>query len=146
MHAIWLLLHLLAAIVWIGGMAFAVGCLRPSLAALEPAQRQALMTATLSRFLDWVAIAVVGLWASGLGLFAGTPIEIVPASWWGMVVIAAVMTAVFCVIKLRRLPVLRRAREAGDLKAAAAVMAQIHRLVVANLGLGLLAIALIKLY
>ena len=40
MSAIWLLLHLLAAIVWIGGMAFAVGCLRPSLATLEPAQRQ----------------------------------------------------------------------------------------------------------
>ena len=63
-----------------------------------------------------------------------------------MVVIAAVMTVVFCIIKLRRLPVLRRAREAGDLKTAAALMAQIHRLVVVNLVLGLLAIALIKLY
>lgn len=49
-------------------------------------------------------------------------------------------------IKLRRLPNLRRAREAGDLKGAAAVLAQIQRLVVANLALGLFAIALIKLY
>lgn len=104
------------------------------------------MTATIGRFLDWVALAVVGLWATGLGLFASTPIEMVPASWWVMVAIAVVMTVVFCLLKLRRLPALRRAREAGDLKAAAAILGQMHRLVVTNLALGLIAVAQIKLY
>ena len=146
MRAFWLLIHLLSAIVWIGGMAFAVGCLRPAVAALAPEDRQALMTRVLSRFLDWVALAVVGLWASGLGLFASTPIEMVPLSWWVMVAVAVVMTVVFCVLKLRRLPALLRARKAGDRAAAAGILAGMHRLVLANLGLGLFAVAQIKLY
>ena len=146
MRAFWLLIHLLSAVVWIGGMAFAVGCLRPALAALQPEERQALMTRVIARFLDWVALAVVGLWASGLGLFASTPIEMVPLSWWAMVAIAVVMTAVFCVLKLRRLPALQRARQAGDTKSAAGILADMHRLVVVNLALGLLAVAQIKLY
>ncbi len=146
MRALWLLIHLLAAIVWIGGMAFAVGCLRPALANLGPAERQALVTSTLGRFLDWVALAVVGLWATGMGLFASTPLELVPASWWVMVALAVVMTGVFCLLKLRHLPALKRAREAGDLKAAGGILARMHRLVVTNLVLGLIAIAQIKLY
>ena len=127
-------------------MAFAVGCLRPAIGALGPEERQALMSNVIGRFLDWVALAVVGLWASGLGLFAATPIEMVPLSWWVMVVIAVVMTVIFCVLKLRRLPALRRARQAGDLKTAAMILAGMHRLVVANLVLGTLAVAQIKLY
>lgn len=146
MRAFWLLIHLLSAIVWLGGMAFAVGCLRPAVAQLAPAERQALMTSVIGRFLNWVALAVVGLWATGLGLFASTPIEMVPLSWWVMVAIGAVMTGVFCVLKLRRLPALLRARQAGDLKSAAAILANMHTLVVTNLGLGLLAVAQIKLY
>lgn len=145
MRSLWLLVHLLAAIVWIGGMIFAVACLRPSLAALAPADRQALMTATLGRFLDWVAAAIVALWLSGIALLAATPAGARPVSWSVMAALAAVMTAVFAVLRWRHLPALRQARAAGDAKAAAGSLARIHRLVVTNLLLGLIAIVQLKL-
>ena len=45
-------LHILAIIVWIGGMVFAHFFLRPSLSVLEPPQRLRLMHAVLGRFLS----------------------------------------------------------------------------------------------
>lgn len=43
-------LHVLCAIVWVGGMFFAYVVLRPSLAVLEPAQRMALHGQVFRRF------------------------------------------------------------------------------------------------
>ena len=43
--------HLLAVIVWVGGMAFVLFCLRPAARVLEPPVRIALMHAALRRFL-----------------------------------------------------------------------------------------------
>lgn len=146
MSAFWLLLHLFAAIVWIGGMAFAVGCLRPGAAILAPADRLALMSSVVARFLDWVALAVVGLWASGLGLMAATPVELIPLTWWAMMGIAVVMTFVFCRLRLRLLPALQAARRGGNNQDAAKILGRMHRLVVINLGLGLVAVAQIKLF
>ena len=61
------ILHLLAAILWVGGMAFAMLVLRPSLAVLEPPQRLALHAQVFRRFflMIWHAmpIAVLTGWA-----------------------------------------------------------------------------------
>ena len=58
--------HVLAVVLWVGGMAFAHFFLRPSLATLEPAQRLRLMQAVLSRFLAAVLLAVALVLGSGL--------------------------------------------------------------------------------
>ncbi|MDX1453730.1 MAG: CopD family protein [Oleiphilaceae bacterium] len=59
-------LHLLAAIVWIGGMFFAYMCLRPAAAQLlEPAVRLRLWQSVFSRFFRWVGLAIVLLIVSG---------------------------------------------------------------------------------
>ena len=51
MHQLLILLHLAAAIFWIGGMAFMVMALRPAMTELlAPPQRLPLMVAVLSRF------------------------------------------------------------------------------------------------
>ncbi len=63
--SIGLVLHVLAAIVWVGGMFFAYVVLRPSTGPLEPAARLALWQRVLSRFFLWVWISVVALLASG---------------------------------------------------------------------------------
>ena len=68
MHGLLLFAHLVGIVVWIGGMFFAAVCLHPSLAALLPKDRVALMSGTLGRFLNHVVIAIVLIWASGLGL------------------------------------------------------------------------------
>lgn len=59
-------LHLLATIIWVGGMFFAYMILRPSAAELlEPPQRLALWCTCFGRFFFWVWICVVTLPVSG---------------------------------------------------------------------------------
>ena len=51
-------LHVLAAIVWIGGMFFALLVLRPSAGPLEPPDRLALWRRVFARFFAWVWISL----------------------------------------------------------------------------------------
>lgn len=62
-NIIMLWLHYLAAVVWIGGMAFNILVLRPSMIATDLNQRQALGTRVLKRFIifAWLSIAVLVL-------------------------------------------------------------------------------------
>ena len=66
-----LIAHILAAVVWVGGMFFAHQVLRPAAAALEPAPRLILWSRVLGRFFAWVIAAVVLLLASGYALVFG---------------------------------------------------------------------------
>ncbi|MCH8214412.1 MAG: hypothetical protein IIC54_10140, partial [Proteobacteria bacterium] len=61
-------LHVLAAIVWVGGMFFAYMVLRPSLGVLEPPQRPALWNAVFPRFFAWVWVAVIALPVTGYAM------------------------------------------------------------------------------
>ena len=66
LHATLKSIHLLAMFVWLGGMFFALVCLRPALGVLEPPPlRLRLMSAVLQRF--FVAVS----WAAGLMLASG---------------------------------------------------------------------------
>jgi uncharacterized membrane protein len=148
MTHLWQFLHLVAVVVWIGGMAFAHFCLRPAaLAVLQPAQRLPLMSAALGRFFALVGASLILLWGSGVALFGhlvaagGKP----PLSWNLMAAIAAVMTVVFAVIALRLHPRMRAALAANELPKAAAALDAVRRLVVLNLALGVLTIAVATL-
>jgi uncharacterized membrane protein len=66
-----LIIHILAAVVWVGGMFFAHQVLRPAAAGLEPAPRLALWSRVLGRFFAWVFVAIVLLLASGSALMDG---------------------------------------------------------------------------
>lgn len=61
-----LLLHVLAATVWVGGMFFALVCLRPAAAELDAALRTRLWAGVLTRFFPWVWLAIVVLLVTGL--------------------------------------------------------------------------------
>src|ERR1035437_433244 len=50
-------IHLFGVVVWGGGMFFALACLRPAAAALEPVTRVGLMRDALGRFLNIVVVA-----------------------------------------------------------------------------------------
>lgn len=64
-------LHILAAIVWVGGMFFAYVCLRPVAAStLEPPLRLQLWQGVFSRFFRWVWISIALLIISGHGMIA----------------------------------------------------------------------------
>ena len=61
-----LLLHLIAVIIWVGGMFFAYQCLRPAAAQiLQPAERLKLWKSTFGRFFPWVWAAIVLLLVTG---------------------------------------------------------------------------------
>jgi uncharacterized membrane protein len=138
LHQLALLAHLLAAIVWIGGMVFAHFCLRPAaVELLSPPQRLPLMAGALRRFLRLVAGAIVLVWASGLFILLPVGMKAAPPGWHLMLGLALVMTVVYGLIAHRLLPHLRQACAASDWPAGAAALDRIRRLVSLNLVLGL---------
>jgi uncharacterized membrane protein len=59
-------LHVLSAVIWVGGMFFAYMAMRPAVVAVvEASQRGVLWYETLSRFFRWVWLAVVVLLVTG---------------------------------------------------------------------------------
>ncbi len=136
--------HLLGAVLWVGGMAFAVICLRPAAhEALEGPQRLALMQGVFRRFflVVWHAMPIVLLsgwmllfgWYGG---FRGSGVHVHVMNLTGLL-----MAAVFLSIAFGPWRALRAAMAAGDKAAAAAAMEPLRKLVLGNLVLGLLTIA-----
>lgn len=66
--ALALSLHVLAAVIWVGGMFFAVLALRPASAHLPPAERMTVWEGTLARFFRYVLAAVLVLLLTGFGM------------------------------------------------------------------------------
>ncbi|MEN5094464.1 CopD family protein [Pseudomonas protegens] len=138
-------LHVLAALVWVGGMFFAWMVLRPAaVAALEGPARLQLWAQVFPRFFVWVWAAVVLLPISGIGLlhlrFSG--FETAPRYVQVMMGVYLVMTALFIRIQSLQLPELHKAVAAQDWPIAAAALGKIRRLVGINLIIGLLLVAL----
>lgn len=68
---LFLVLHLLAAVAWVGGMFFAYVCMRPVVATvLEPPQRLTLWAGVFTRFFVWVWGAVCLLLVTGHSMIA----------------------------------------------------------------------------
>lgn len=141
-------LHVLAVVLWVGGMAFAILCLRPAAQALEPAQRLRLMHDALGRFFTVVAAAVVvtlvtGLWM--VGRVARATVQAggsftMPVDWIVMTVVGLVMMLVFAFIRWRPYAAMRRAVMAGHWQEAADALGSVRRLVHLNAALGTLVI------
>lgn len=132
-----LVLHMLAAIGWVGGMLFAHMSLRPSAMALEPPVRLALWNRVFSRFFPLVWVCVLTLLVSGhglTGLGAGRGSYMVLA----MTTIGWVMAALFAYLYFRPYAALRAALAAGEIPAAAAAQNVIRQIVMTNLALGLM--------
>ena len=133
-----LCLHLLAAALWVGGMATFHVAVRPAAVdTLEPPQRLRMLCGALGRFFRWVTAAIVLLLATGFAMvqLAGG----MGALRWhvhAMLGIGVAMMVIFAVIRLRHHPLMAEKVAAGDWKAAAAALARIRQLVFINLWLG----------
>jgi uncharacterized membrane protein len=153
LYALLKTLHLLAVVLWVGGMLFAHLFLRPSLAVLEPPQRLKLMREVLRRFFAAVLVAslltlVSGLWmigrvaraaVEGAGRFAW------PLDWIVMTVLGVLMIAIFGHIRFVLYRRFVAALDAGDAPSAAAALARVRAWVGTNLAIGLALIALVLL-
>ncbi|HRQ57016.1 MAG TPA: CopD family protein [Azoarcus taiwanensis] len=139
-------LHVLAIIVWIGGMVFSHFFLRPAVAELEPPVRLRLMHDVLGRFFQAVLAAslltlVTGVWMLGRVakqvVQAGGSFEM-PLFWTIMVVLGVAMVLIFGHIRFVLYKRLGRFVAAAEWSAGGEVMAEIRKWVSINLGLGVL--------
>ena len=136
-------LHVLGAVVWVGGMAFALLALRPALAGLEAPQRLAVHEAALGRFFRIVWHVLPILLLTGYALLFGWYGGFVGAGWHihAMHLAAIIMAAVFVGVVTGPWKEFRAALARGDRPAAAAAIDRVRQLVTVNLGLGLLTVA-----
>ncbi|MEK6771748.1 MAG: CopD family protein, partial [Pseudomonadota bacterium] len=138
--AIAITLHILATILWIGGMFFAYVALRPAAASLlEPPQRLPLWAATFARFFPWVWVSVVVLPATGYWMVfyvfdglrqVGLHVHLMQGLGWLMIVI-------YLFVFFAPYRQLKAAVAAKDWPAGGKALARIRRLVGINLLLGI---------
>lgn len=141
-------LHLLAAVIWVGGMFFAWMILRPAAVdALEPPARLSLWLNVFKRFFVWVWLAVLLLPLSGVGMlhlsYGG--FDAAPRYVHIMMGLYLVMLALFLRIQALLLPELRRAVEAENWPAGAEVLGKIRKIVGSNLLVGLALMTLVAM-
>jgi uncharacterized membrane protein len=137
-RGLFVLLHLLGAITWVGGMWFAYFCLRPAAAEmLDPPKRLLLWHATFERFFRYITAAVVVIVITGFTMLIQAGLRGSPLGWLVMTALGLVMTIVFSYVYLILFPKLRTHCAASAWPNAAIVMNEIRRLVAVNLMLAL---------
>ena len=141
------LVHVLATIVWVGGMFFAHQCLRPAaMATLEPPQRLALWRAVFGRFFPWVWGCVIALVLTGQAIVVNMGgMGAVPVQIHVMAGIGYLMAAIYAFIFFVPYATLKKGVAAQDWPTAGAALNRIRVLVGTNLTLGLINVAAIFL-
>lgn len=136
--------HLLAAMIWIGGMVFSHFFLRPAVAQLEPAVRLRLMHAVLGRFFNAVLVVAVLSLVSGTWLIGQVARQVVqagghfamPVEWMIMSTLGGAMVLIFAYIRWVLYRRLGRAVGAANWSDGALALGQIRNWVAVNLVLG----------
>jgi uncharacterized membrane protein len=134
-------LHILATVIWVGGMFFAYMALRPVAASLlEPPQRLPLWSQVFARFFPWVWAAVIILPTTGLWMVFS-----VYGGFGHVAPYVHIMTAIGGVMILLFLHVffapyrrMKLALAANDIPEAGRRLGQIRIIIGINLVLGLI--------
>ena len=142
--AIAIVLHLLPAVIWVGGMFFAYMALRPVAASqLEPPARLSLWVGVFNRFFPWVFASIALILASGLwivyavfGGFAATGLYV-----HVMLVLGILMMLIFFHVFFAPFKRLKQSVAQEDWPNGGRQLAQIRMMIGINLLLGLLTIA-----
>jgi uncharacterized membrane protein len=136
------LLHLLAALIWVGGMFFAYVVLRPAaIEVLEPPQRLRLWQVVFRRFFVWVWGAIGVLLASGFymifmyGGFSGVPPHV-----HLMLVLGLLMMVIYLYVYFASYRWFSALVSAQNWKGAGEMLGKIRKLIAVNLTLGVLTV------
>jgi uncharacterized membrane protein len=139
-----LIAHILAAVVWVGGMFFAHQVLRPAAAAFDPGPRLMLWSRVLGRFFAWVFAAIVLLLLSGYvlvfvlyGGFRGVTLYVQLMMGLGVLMMLLFLHLYFAPWRRFRLAVARQDWVEGGRQ-----LGQIRAIVTVNLVLGLVVVAI----
>jgi len=140
---IYLALHVLSVVVWVGGMFFAWMVLRPvATDQLEPPARLKLWRGVFGRFFPWVWTAILLIILSGTMMIVilggmGT----VSLSVHIMLTLGTVMMLIFFHVFFAPYKRLRRCLDEGDMPGAGQQLATIRKLVGFNTLLGMITLA-----
>ena len=140
-----LLLHILAVVIWVGGMFFAYMVLRPVAASeLEPPSRLVLWVGVFSRFFPWVFASIAIILATGLWMvlsfydgFGAVGFHVHLMFWLGLVMMLLFFHVFFAPFKRLKLAVGEQ-----DWPTGGKYLSQIRLLVGINLALGLVVVAI----
>ncbi len=142
--ALLLTLHILGAVVWVGGMFGAYVCLRPAAGSLDGPQRLTLWRKFFAKFFIWVWISVLLLLVTGywmmittFGGFAGAPFYINLMQTLGLLMVA-LFVGLFHGPWLK----FKRAVDAKDYATAGIQLNRIRQIIMINMPLGLLVVAI----
>jgi len=139
--AILIALHTLAAVIWVGGLFFLVGILRPAASSVPLGERLPLLSIAMGRFFLWVWIAIITLLVTGntmilaLGGMAAVPLYVHVMQGLGWVMFLLFGHMFFS--PWRRV---RSALAAGALADAGQAMNKLRFFASVNLALGLVVI------
>jgi uncharacterized membrane protein len=140
--ALLIALHILAAVVWVGGMFLAYMVLRPSAGPLPPEERLGLWRRVFARFFPWVWLSIVLLLATGYGMiflylggFKGAGLHIHVMQGIGIVMMLLFLHLFFAPWRRFRVAV-----DAQQFPKAAKHLNQIRVIVAINLVLGLVTV------
>lgn len=138
-------LHVLSAVVWVGGMFFAYMAMRPAVVeVVEASQRGVLWSRTLERFFRWVWLAVFLLLVTGYWMVFGVFGGMAGAGWHihAMQTLGLVMTLIYFHVYFAPFRLLKRAVADQDPQAGGVQVGKIRRLVGINLILGVIVVAI----
>jgi len=139
------LLHVIAVVIWVGGMFFAYMFLRPVAAAqLEPPVRLKLWAGVFSNFFPWVWVCVIAVLLTGLWMifaeFGG--MGAVGLYVHAMLGLGILMMLIFFHVYFAPFKRLKQAVAAEDWPAGGKALSQIRVLVGINTTIGMITIAI----
>jgi uncharacterized membrane protein len=139
-----LTLHILGAVVWVGGMFAAYICLRPAAGSLEGPQRLQLWRNFFAKFFIWVWVSILLLLGSGFWMMATTfgGFKGAPAYIHVMMALGLAMVVLFAWLFHGPWLKFKRAVDAKDWPAAASHIGLIARIIQINMPLGLIVVAI----
>lgn len=134
------LIHLLAALIWVGGMFFAYVIMRPAgIEILQPSQRLRLWDAALRRFFMWVWVIVATLLVSGLYMiYLKGGMAHVGQHIYIMLVLGLLMMLIYCFVFFAGYVPLSLHVANQRWQDAARMLGRIRKLIAVNLVLGMI--------
>jgi len=131
-------LHLLAALIWVGGMFFAYIAMRPAAQFLEPAMQLTLWSNTFKHFFPWVWLSILSILVSGFWMIAvsggmggvGSHVHV-------MLLLGIIMMLMFMHVFFAPYKKLSRSVKSKDWETGTRALAQIRFLIFINLTIGL---------
>ncbi|MFW6379239.1 MAG: CopD family protein [Guyparkeria sp.] len=143
MTGLLMVIHLLSAVLWIGGVFYAYAVLRPAVGFLSGPERVSLWDRVFTRFFRWVWVLIAALLISGYGLlFSSFGGFSSPGYLHGMQLFGWLTIIVFVVLAFGPYRQLHIAVAAEDWGRAGEMIPRIRRLVHIIMWLGLISIAI----